>query len=127
MKNPALKLLLATMFALVGIVNLPAHTLSYNRPGSAGTTPGSNVNAGQKSDNVVCEIIPAPNKTWGYDIFIENRLFIHQTSVPGMPGNEGFKTKEGAAKVAAFVVAKIKKGEVPPTVTAEDLKKLNAL
>lgn len=49
---------------------------------------------------------------------------IHQPAIPGIPGNEGFKTKEAAQKVADLVVNKIKKGEMPPSVTIEELKKL---
>jgi len=34
---------------------------------------------------------------------------IHQTSIPGLPGNEGFKTREDVAKVAELVMSKIRK------------------
>ncbi|MBK7149555.1 MAG: DUF4907 domain-containing protein [Bacteroidetes bacterium] len=44
-----------------------------------------------------------------------------------MPGHEGFKTKETAAKVAELVISKMKEGLMPPTVTEEELKKLKAL
>lgn len=72
-------------------------------------------------------IIPAANDTWCYDILMEGRLFIHQPSAPSLPGNEGFKTKEGAAKVAELVISKMKKGEMPPSITIEEMKELNAL
>jgi hypothetical protein len=77
--------------------------------------------------NYTYTIIPAPNKTWGYDIYMEKRLFIHQPSVPGLPGNEGFKSKASAEKVVKLVIKKIEKGEMPPTVTIEEMKKLKAL
>jgi hypothetical protein len=72
-------------------------------------------------------IIPAQNKTWGYDIYIEKRLFIHQPGIPGLSGNEGFKTKADAEKVAKLVIGKIKKGEMPPSVTIDEMKKLKVL
>jgi hypothetical protein len=72
-------------------------------------------------------IIPAVNNTWCYDINMEERLFIHQPSVPGLPGNEGFKTKEDAEKVAKLVIEKIKKGEMPPSVTLEEMKELKVI
>ncbi len=56
-----------------------------------------------------------------------DRLFIHQQSVPGLPGNEGFKTKEAASKVATLVVSKIQKGEMPPSITLDEMKKLKAI
>src|SRR4051812_38083523 len=73
------------------------------------------------------KIIPAPKGTWCYDIFAEGRLMIHQPSVPGLPGNEGFKSKAGAEKVAKLVIEKIKKGEMPPTVEIAEMKKLKAI
>jgi hypothetical protein len=39
------------------------------------------------------KIISAPGNTWCYDILLDGLLFIHQPNVPGLPGNEGFKTK----------------------------------
>ena len=67
------------------------------------------------------------NKTWGYDIYMEKRLFIHQPGIPALPGNEGFKTKADAEKVARLVIGKIKKGEMPPSVTLEEMKKIKVL
>lgn len=80
-----------------------------------------------KKVNYTYFIIPSVNKTWGYNIFMEKRLLIHQASVPGLPGNEGFKTKVDAGKVARLVIEKIQKGEMPPSVTIEELKKLKVL
>jgi hypothetical protein len=72
-------------------------------------------------------IIDAPKNTYGYDVFADGKLMIHQTSVPALPSNEGFRTKEGATKVALLVIEKIKKSEMPPTISIEDMKKLNVI
>jgi hypothetical protein len=72
-------------------------------------------------------IIPSVNKTWGYDIYMKKRLFIHQPSIPGLPGNEGFKTKASAEKVARLVIEKIQKCEMPPCVTIQEMEKLKVL
>jgi hypothetical protein len=73
------------------------------------------------------KIIDAPNHTYGYDVLADGRLIIHQSSIPAMPGNEGFKTKADASKTAQLVIGKIKKGEMPPTVTIEEMKKLKVI
>jgi hypothetical protein len=73
------------------------------------------------------KIINAPEKTFGYDIYADNRLMIHQNSAPGLPGNQGFKTKADAEKVAKLVISKIKKGEMPPTVTKDEMQKLKVI
>lgn len=70
-------------------------------------------------------IIDAPNGTFGYDILCDGRLFVHQSNLPGMPGNEGCKIKGDAEKLAVFVIEKMKKGEMPPSVNPQELNTLN--
>jgi len=77
--------------------------------------------------DITIKIIPAANKTFGYDILLYERPLIHQPNIPGLPGNEGFSTKKRAQKVAEFVVKKIRKNEMPPTVTIEDLNNMGVL
>lgn len=72
-------------------------------------------------------IIQTVNNTWCYDIFKEGKRLIHQTSIPGLPGNEGFKNKSDAERVAQLVIEKLKKGEMPPSITADELKKMKIL
>ncbi len=99
----------------------PAPTAPTDAASSAAQFPS----ASEHADAVLTStIIAAPNNTFGYDIFSNGKLFLHQTNLPGQPGNEGCKTKADAEKLAAFVIGKIKKGEMPPTVTTEELKTL---
>jgi len=73
------------------------------------------------------KIIDAPNNTFCYDVFANGKLMIHQTSIPALPGNEGFKTKADAEKVAQLVITKIKKGEMPPTINIDEMRKLKVI
>ena len=79
------------------------------------------------SANLTYKVITALQATWGYDVFADGRLMIHQTSVPALPGNEGFRTKKDATKVAVLALDKIKKGEMPPTISIDEMKKLNVI
>lgn len=72
-------------------------------------------------------IIPAKNSTWGYNIYVDGKLRIHQLTIPAMPGNEGFASKKSAEKVAEKVTEKMRKGESLPTITVEELKTLKAI
>jgi hypothetical protein len=76
---------------------------------------------------ITIKIIPSTKNTFGYDILLYGRPFVHQPNIPGLPGNEGFTTKERAQTVAEFVVKKIRKNEMPPTVTIEDLNNMGVL
>lgn len=80
-----------------------------------------------KDSTYIFIIIPGENKTWGYDIYFEKRLIIHQPSMPGLSGNDGFKTKAHAEKVAKLVIDKIKKGVRLPSITIEEMKQLKVL
>lgn len=72
------------------------------------------------------KIINSTNGTWGYDIYVGKKLTIHQLCIPGIAGVIGFKTQEGASKVAVLVIEKMKKGEKLPAITQDELRKLNA-
>lgn len=80
-----------------------------------------------KNTNITAKVIPSINNTWGYDISVGDKLIIHQLNIPAMPGNEGFKTKKAAQMTADFVIGKMKKGEMPPSVTKEEMKKLKVI
>jgi hypothetical protein len=77
-----------------------------------------------QQSTITYKIIDAEGNTYGYDIYTDGNLMIHQPTKPGMAGNRGFDTKEAASKMAALVVSKIKKGEMPPSVSAEEVKKV---
>jgi hypothetical protein len=76
---------------------------------------------------ITIKIIPSANNTFGYDILIYGRPLVHQPTIPGFPGTEGFTTKERAQTVAEFVAKKIRNNEMPPTVTIEDLNNMGVL
>ncbi len=72
-------------------------------------------------------IIPGSQDTFGFDIYANKKILIHQPNIPAVLGNEGFKTKMAAEKVAQLMIQKLKKGEMPPTVSIEEMKKLKAI
>ena len=80
-----------------------------------------------KDSDLTYKIIPSENNTFGYDILISGRAMIHQPSVPGLPGNEGFKREERARKVAELVIKKIRNNEMPPSVSLSEMNDLNVL
>lgn len=100
---------------------------------------GQNISDGANSENIdfknhinkiECfrfKIIKSVNNTWGYDIYKGEKIFIHQSSIPGMPGNEGFKNKTDAKKVAKLVLEKLKKGDILPSVSKNELGILKVL
>ena len=72
-------------------------------------------------------VIKAESKTFGYDVYADGNLYLHQPSIPGLSGNNGFADTASAGRVARLVIKKIKKGEIPPTIELQELKKLKVL
>jgi hypothetical protein len=89
-----------------------------------GIFAGQAQSAQTSPQKVSYKIIASADGTYGYDILTDGALLLHQTSIPCTPGKRGFINRPDAEKVAKLVVEKIKKGELPPTVTREDLAKL---
>ena len=73
------------------------------------------------------KIINGLDKTFGYDIYKSDTLMVHQLHIPALQGNQGFKSTSDAEKVAQFVVNKMLTGEIPPSISIEELKYLKII
>lgn len=84
------------------------------------------------------KIIPTPSSPystqvfehdngWGYQLFEEKQLLIHQEHIPSIPGVKGFSSREKAEIAANFILKEVEKGVFPPTVTPKILDSLGVL
>jgi hypothetical protein len=64
------------------------------------------------------------NGGYGYDIFMDGRLYIHQPHIPALTGNRTFITEEDAAKAGNLVAQKIRNNIMPPSLSVEELDSL---
>ncbi len=62
------------------------------------------------------------NNKFGYNIFVDGQLYIEQNTIPAKDDTAGFNTKEDAETIAHLVIKKLGDGEIPPTVTLQELK-----
>jgi len=67
------------------------------------------------------------SRGWGYDVFIDGKIYIHQPNIPAIMGNNGFSSEEKAREAGEFIVSKIMKNILPPSVTPEELDSLGLL
>lgn len=114
------------LFLCMTITMLPAQSPSASAQTDNRTTKFPDGSAYVNS-NLTYNIIEAPNNTFGYDVFVDGKLMIHQKTIPAIPGIEGFKTKDDAACVAELVMNKIRQGEMPPTVSLEEMKNVGVI
>ena len=68
-----------------------------------------------------------PLSGFGYDIYMNGKLYVHQPNVPAVQGNHGFKTTESAYKTAGLVLFKINNNILPPGVEIKELDSLGVL
>ena len=61
---------------------------------------------------------------WGYDIYLNQEKYIHQDIIPSVPQHVGFQSEADAKKTADFVVGKIRRNIIPPSVTPQELDSL---
>jgi len=64
---------------------------------------------------------------WGYDIYIDGSVFVHQEFIPVLQGIKPFASEENATAAAMLVVYKLKKNIVPPNVELHELDSVGAL
>lgn len=70
------------------------------------------------------KIVANSDHSYGYDIFVNGTLRIHQPVIPGAMGMKGFHRKADARKVAGLAIKKIQYGFIPPTITPRELDSL---
>ncbi|HEY0030520.1 MAG TPA: DUF4907 domain-containing protein [Bacteroidia bacterium] len=61
---------------------------------------------------------------WGYDIYSDDHITIHQPIIPGIQGNQSFSTEEKAKITGALALSKMKLFGGLPTITLEELDSL---
>ncbi len=68
--------------------------------------------------------ICAYDDSWGYNIYFNNQLLIHQTQIPAISGRNLIQNKETAKKLGMLVIDKLSRNEVP-TLSKEEIYRLN--
>ena len=79
------------------------------------------------SQKISYSLIASVNNTFGYEIYVNGQKMISQKSIPCLQGNNGFAQKSQAEAVAKLVIKKISDGQMPPSITVEELKKLKTI
>ena len=66
-------------------------------------------------------------KGWGYDVYADGALYIHQPAIPAIPGNRGFSSQHNALTAGNFAALKIRNNIMPPTISLNELDSLGVL
>lgn len=60
---------------------------------------------------------------WGYEVYVDHKLFIKQPVIPAVPGNHAFFSEADAKLAGDLVVKKITHGQ-QPFITQDELHQL---
>lgn len=73
------------------------------------------------------KITTGTDHSFGYDIYQDGHLLVHQQFIPCVPGTKGFRKKKDAQRTALLVIQKIHRGIMPPTVSIKELRSMGIL
>jgi Domain of unknown function (DUF4907) len=80
--------------------------------------------ASRQDEKLPVQAIAVPVKEgWGYELYVDNKLFIKQQNMPAVSGFHSFKSRQEALATANLVLQKMKAGKTP-MVSIEDLHQL---
>ena len=102
------------------------HTNTY-QPAAKTTEATAQEKPKAEVEKYTFRIIPALENTFGYEILDQGKILVQQKTIPAMPGNNGFKTEDDAKKCADFVISKLNRNIMPPSVTPEELDSLGII
>jgi hypothetical protein len=78
-----------------------------------------------QGDNVEVKVLKNGSGQWGYQIYRQSQLLISQFQIPAVPGIQYFKDSMDAQKVGELVKQKIFQQNSFPSISIDELKKLN--
>lgn len=109
--------------AIIMLILMPGFCPGQSQILTRGVDPSAQSKA-ESTRKITYSIIAVGAEAYGYDILVNGKVFIHQTTVPAVPGTRAFTRRDDAEKIARLVVTKMEKGVMPPTVTRAEMEAL---
>jgi hypothetical protein len=118
------------IFSLIFLFSC-SNSAEYDTTSIENNTSKSENSEQTKASNFSIQVYPIDSLNlkagFGYNILLDGALFIHQNTIPSIPGNTSFSSKENAEKVANLVLGKLKNNIMPPSVSSNELDSLQVL
>ena len=76
------------------------------------------------SDSLTVEIFSSDSLGYGFKIIQGGELLINQPHIPAIQGLKGFENEHEARRTADFMIQKIEKGILPPSISITELDSL---
>lgn len=75
-------------------------------------------------DTLAYRVYPMQNATYGFDILLNGKIYIHQPIVPCKEGLNGFATQESAQSVAELMTERLKNGDYRYLIKEDEIDSL---
>lgn len=102
------------------------HDSAKNQATAPNALPTATANP-LRNAHLTVAVQPNPDHTFGYDLLADGQLLIRQPTIPALPGTAGFRTAQAAQQVGNFVADKLRRGQLPPSVSKAELDSLGVL
>ena len=109
---------------LLEIFSLHGYSVESRNIGYSDTIVKVKNTPGPQVQKYSFSVIPAAENTFGYEITEQGKIIVRQKTIPSLPGNKGFKTKNDAEKCAGLVILKLSRNIMPPTITPKEIDSL---
>jgi len=70
---------------------------------------------------ITSKTIHSDSLGWGYEIYANDTLLIHQTFIPAVQGKKGFVSEEEAKTIAKLVIKKMATSKGLPPISVQEL------
>jgi len=119
MISPRSQMVLFSLMLMMSCQNKPIESSSTDQ---IALTHKSAIQSLSNSPHI--EVFKNKDGTWGYDVFVDGKQYIHQKFIPAMAGSKGFEYKSQALATGELVIQKIRNGTVPPSLGRGEIEQI---
>ena len=127
--------LLLALVCVFAIAYAGTHAGAYKLPSTHYGSYKTSSNVHNNTANITLDMLYQYNDSlqystyavtngWGYSIYHRYKLLVTQPNIPAIAGSKPFYTEADAKKIAHLASSKIAKGQMPPTLSVQEITAL---
>lgn len=75
----------------------------------------------QQAAGITAAVFKSEFEGFGFDIYVKDKVIIHQPTIPVIEGQKGFPSEESALKAAQLMIEKILCNQMPPSLSESEV------
>ena len=123
--NLLIRFALKLFFISLILTSYSCGTKSSRAADNSASVSSANVSPrGPFPDDIKSKPFRNSDSTWGFTIYVNGKIYIHQQSIPVAGSESGFQTELDATKTSELIIKKIKNHITPESVSEKELDSL---